>query len=150
VVSRRRQQRNLIECAAMSTLLEKGRTHSCGALRGHHEGQEVVLFGWVHRRRPLGGRLFVQLRDREGITQLAFAEEIHAAAFEAAESLRAEDCIAVRGLVLSRGENRNPDMETGEIEVAVQELEVFSKSETPPFVVADDDRLDAQENLRLK
>jgi len=134
----------------MSTLLETGRTHSCGALREGDVGREVILFGWVHRRRPLGGRLFVQLRDRDGLTQLSFAPEIDARALELAEDLRSEDCIGIRGTVLDRGENKNSEMATGAIEVAVRELEVFSKSETPPFVVADDDRLDAQENLRLR
>jgi aspartyl-tRNA synthetase len=134
----------------MTTLLESGRTHTCGELRRGDVGAQVVLFGWVHRRRDLGKRIFVQLRDRDGITQISFAEEIDAAAYAAAESLRSEDCIAVRGSVVDRGDNANDQMATGAIEVAGAGLEVFSKAETPPFVIAEDDRLDAQENLRLK
>ena len=109
----------------------------------------MVLFGWVHRRRDLGARIFIQLRDRDGITQISFAKEIDEQAYAAAETLRSEDCIAVAGAVVDRGENRNPEMATGAIEVAGQTLEVFSRAETPPFVIADDDRLEASENLRL-
>ncbi len=132
------------------SLLEVGRTHSCGELRREHAGAPVVLFGWVHRRRDLGARIFIQLRDRDGITQLDFAEELGVDAYKLGETLRSEDCIAVRGKVADRGENANKDMATGEIEIKVTEVEVFSKAQTPPFVVADDDRLDAHENLRLQ
>jgi len=134
----------------MSTLLGTGRSHSCGELRREHAGLEVVLFGWVHRRRDLGARLFVQLRDRDGITQISFSEEIDADAYAVAASLRSEDCIAVRGVVVDRGENANSEMVTGAIEVVGKTVEIFSKSETPPFVIADDDKVDASENLRLR
>ncbi len=132
------------------SLLEVGRTHTCGELRRDHAGASVVLFGWVHRRRDLGARIFIQLRDRDGVTQLDFAAELGEEAYKLGESLRSEDCIAIRGKVTDRGENANTEMATGEIEVKVSEVEVFSKSKTPPFVVADDDRLDATENLRLQ
>ncbi len=132
------------------SLLEVGRTHTCGELRRGDAGASVVLFGWVHRRRDLGARIFIQLRDRDGITQLDFAEELDADAYAVAEGLRSEDCIAIRGKIADRGENANDEMATGAIEVKVAEVEIFSKSQTPPFVVADDERLDAQENLRLK
>lgn len=134
----------------MSSLLFDGRTHSCGVLRREHVGETTILFGWVHRRRDLGKRIFVQLRDREGITQLTFSEDIDAATYQAAEQLRLEDCIGVRGTVVDRGSNENPDMATGAIEVHVTNVEIFSHADTPPFVVADDDRLDAQETLRLR
>ena len=136
--------------APRMSLLEAGRTHSCGELRRGDAGASVVLFGWVHRRRDLGARIFIQLRDRDGLTQLDFAEELDADAYKLAETLRSEDCIAVRGTVADRGSNANTEMATGEIEIKVREVEVFSKAQTPPFVVADDDRLDANENLRLQ
>jgi aspartyl-tRNA synthetase len=134
----------------MSSLLEKGRSHSCGELRLTNAGSRVALFGWVHRRRDLGARIFVQLRDREGITQISFAQEIDAEAYAMAATLRLEDCIGISGVVVDRGDNVNAEMATGAIEVACDSIEVFSRAETPPFVVADDDRLDAQENLRLR
>lgn len=132
----------------MASLLELGRT-PCSALRREHVGTQVVLFGWVHRRRDHGGRIFVDLRDREGITQVAFGPDIDAAAHEAADALRSEFCIGVAGKVIDRGENENPSMATGAIEVEASRLEVFSVADTPPFSIADDDRLDADENLRL-
>jgi aspartyl-tRNA synthetase len=133
-----------------SQLLALGRTHSCGDLRREHVGARVVLFGWVHRRRDLGGRIFVQLRDRDGITQISFVEDIDAAAYAAAEGLRGEFCVGVAGTVVDRGDNENPDMPTGAIEVEADRLEIFSESAVPPFNVADDDRLEAQEALRLR
>lgn len=140
----------LLESAAMASLLETGRTHSCQALRREDVGAHVVLFGWVHRRRDHGGRIFVDLRDREGITQVAFGPDIDAAAHEAADALRSEHCIAVAGTVVDRGTNENPSMATGAIEVEVSGLEIFSAADTPPFSIADDDRLDTNENVRLK
>ncbi len=132
------------------SLLELGRTHHCNQLRRSDVGATVVLLGWVHRRRPLGRRIFVQLRDREGITQVSFSPDIDAEAHAVAEELRPEFCIGISGKVVDRGDNVNPDMDTGEIEVECTRVEVFSRSDTPPFHVADDDRLDASENLRLR
>jgi len=134
----------------MSSLLSTGRTHDCAALRADHIDARVVLFGWVHRRRDHGGRIFVDLRDREGMTQVVFGPDIHAATHEVADTLRSEFCIGVSGKVISRGENVNANMPTGAIEVEVDALEIFSESETPPFNVSDDDRLKAGENLRLQ
>ena len=133
----------------MSSLLVSGRTHDCGALRRDDVGTEVVLFGWVHRRRDLGGRIFVDLRDRAGLTQVVFGPDVDAAAHEAAVALRHEDCIGIRGTVVDRGKNENPNLPTGAIEVEAHTLEVFSRSDTPPFVLADDEHMDAHENLRL-
>lgn len=110
----------------------------------------MVLFGWVNFRRDHGGRVFIDLRDREGLTQVVFGPDIDGPAHEAAQALRSEFCIGVRGKVISRGDNVNAKMPTGEIEVEVSALEIFSESQTPPFNVADDDRLDTNENLRLK
>ena len=134
----------------MSSLLTSGRTHSCGALRPTAVGAEVVLFGWVHRRRDHGGRIFVDLRDREGLTQVVFGPDIDAGAHEAADRLRSEFCIGIAGKVISRGDNANPNLPTGAIEVEASQLEIFSQAETPPLAIADDDRIDTGENLRLR
>src|SRR5215471_19336284 len=102
---------------------ELKRTHDCGALRASDEGQEVVLFGWVASYRDHGGCVFVDLRDREGITQVVFDPELegHAAeprkAHDTAQALRSEWVVGVRGVVKSRGTNKNPRLATGEIEV---------------------------------
>jgi aspartyl-tRNA synthetase len=125
------------------------RSNDCGALRASDVDREVTLMGWVTRRRDLGkAGQFVVLRDREGETQLFLSPDVSAEAFEIGAGLRAEDCVAVRGRVVDRGDNRNADMDTGEIEVHVTEVEVLSRSETPPFPVRDDPG--AGESLRLK
>ena len=134
----------------MSNLLIRGRTHSCGELRREDVGAEVVLFGWVHRRRDHGGRIFVDVRDREGLTQVVFGPDIDAAAHTAGEQLRSEFCIAIHGKVIDRGDNANPNMPTGAIEVEADALEIFSQAETPPLSIADDDRIETGENLRLR
>ena len=125
------------------------RSCDCGALRAADADREITLMGWVTRRRDLGkAGQFVVLRDREGETQLFLSPDVSAEAFEIGGSLRAEDCVAVRGRVVDRGDNRNADMDTGEIEVHVTEVEVLSRSETPPFPVRDDPG--AGEQLRLR
>ena len=137
----------------MSSLLDNGRSHSCGQLRLADAGARVVLFGWVNFRRDHGGRIFIDLRDREGMTQVVFGPDVATAAHEAAKELRSEDCIGVAGTVISRVKNdgqANPNLATGEIEVEVDSLELFSKSATPPIDVSKDDRLDSNENLRLR
>jgi len=134
----------------MASLLETGRSHTCDALRREHVDSRVVLFGWVHRRRDHGGRIFVDLRDREGITQVVFGPDIHAETHAQAEGLRSEFCIAVAGKVIDRGDNENPGMATGAVEVEVDGLEIFSSAETPPFTISDDERLDTNENVRLR
>lgn len=134
----------------MPTLLEQGRTHTCGQLRAADEGNRVVLYGWVNNRRDHGGRIFIDLRDRDGLTQVVFGPDIDTGAHEAAHGLRSEWCLGIAGKVISRGDMKNPNMPTGEIEIEVDALEVFSEAATPPFSVADDDRLETNENLRLK
>ncbi len=113
------------------------RTCDCGALRASDVGKSVTLMGWVGRRRNLGGAIFVDLRDRGGITQVTFLQdrlpELHAQA----ELLRAEDVIVVRGEVASRGENVTDRMPTGAVEVIATELHVLSRSEPVPFPIAD-------------
>jgi aspartyl-tRNA synthetase len=138
---------------------ELKRTHSCDALRAEHIGQEVVLFGWVARRRDHGALVFIDLRDREGVTQVVFDPDIGADAHRLAEALRSEWVIGIRGRVRGRGEQfskkkgemvsaANPNLSTGEIEVEVLEATVFNRSETPPFEI--EDKLDTREEVRLQ
>jgi len=133
---------------------ELKRTHHNAALRGADVGQEVVLFGWVASYRDHGGCVFVDLRDREGITQLVFDPNLSGHgdapkdAYDRAQALRSEWVIGVRGVVVSRGKNVNPKMVTGEVEIHVIELGVFNKSETPPFEIADS--IDTGEEKRLQ
>src|SRR5918998_1250270 len=111
------------------------RTRSAGELRRENVGELVRLAGWVHRRRDHGGLIFIDLRDRWGITQVTFDPERHAV-FSAAEKLRPEWSISVGGEVVLRPEgNANPELPTGEIEVEASDLEVLNPSETPPFEV---------------
>ena len=134
----------------MSSLLERGRTHTCGDLRASHEGERVVLFGWVNNRRDHGGRIFIDLRDRDGLTQVVFGPDISSEAHETAQRLRSEWCLAIAGKVISREGNINSNLPTGAVEIEVDELEIFSESETPPFNISDDERLDTHENNRLR
>jgi aspartyl-tRNA synthetase len=133
---------------------ELKRTHDCGALRASDEGQVVVLFGWVAGYRDHGGCVFIDLRDREGITQLVFDPELSGhgdlpkQAYELARALRNEWVVGVRGVVVSRGTNKNPKLPTGDIEVRGVELAVFNKSETPPFEIAES--IDTGEEKRLQ
>ncbi len=124
------------------------RTHRAGELRAAHIGSNVVLMGWVATRRDHGGRVFIDLRDRSGISQVVFGPDVDAAAHQLAGELRGEFCVAVRGRVISRGENANNKLPTGELEVEALQLHIFSRSETPPFEITDD--CDAGEQVRLK
>jgi len=124
------------------------RTHDCGALRGTDIGQTVLLAGWVHKVHDLGGMMFVDLRDRGGITQLQFNAETDPQVYDVGRSLRGEHVIAVRGEVIHRGKDVNADMATGEIEVVVREIDVLSQSKTPPFPMDDD--IDTNEDLRIE
>ena len=125
------------------------RTHRCGSLRAADVGKEVVLFGWVGTRRDHGGCVFVDLRDREGITQVVFDPGVAKDAFELAGSLRNEFVIGIQGKVVARGErNTNPKLPTGEIEVHATELAIFNKAEPPPFMI--EDEIDTGEEKRLE
>ncbi len=128
----------------------KQRTHTCGQLTAKDEGARVVLQGWVHSRRDLGGLIFVGLRDRFGITQVTInPEAADAATVKAAEGLRYEYVVQVEGTVARRPAGQeNPEMATGAIEVAVEQIEVLNTAKSPPFLVEDD--VDASEELRLK
>jgi len=121
---------------------------SCGALVASDAGRDVELSGWVHRRRDHGGLIFIDLRDRDGITQITF-DPADAETFRVAETLRNEFVVRVRGRARLRpAGTENPKLGTGAVEVPVAQLDVLAKSETPPFVVSSDD--DVDENLRLK
>jgi len=132
---------------AVPFITEIKRTHSCGELTARNIGETVVLFGWVQNRRDHGGAVFIDLRDRHGLTQVVFEPDIDPEAHQLAGSLRLEWCIGVRGKVASRGANVNPKMKTGEIEVRATDLTVFNRSEPTPFLI--EDRIDTSEEKRL-
>jgi aspartyl-tRNA synthetase len=124
-------------------------THTCGQLRGKDADTSVRLSGWVHRRRDHGGLIFIDLRDRYGITQLVFDPEIEKASHTKAEKLRNEFVISIEGRVKPRGEGlTNPKLSTGEIEIAVTSLSLLSTADTPPFTI--NEETEANEDLRLR
>ncbi len=125
------------------------RTHTCGALRREHIGKTVVLNGWVDSRRDLGGVIFIDIRDRYGISQIVFAPQHNEELYRRAHVLRGEYVVAVKGVVEHRPEGTyNPNIPTGEVDVIVNELEILNKSETPPFHVQD--RVEVSEDHRLR
>lgn len=125
------------------------RTCYCGQVSNEHLGQEVTLMGWVHRRRDLGGLVFIDLRDREGIVQVVFNPEISVSAHQKSASLRSEYVVAVRGKVVLRpGGTENPQLPTGNLEVQAEELRILNEAAPPPFPI-DEDR-EIAENIRLK
>ncbi len=127
---------------------ELTRTHTCGALRPADVGAGVVLLGWVHRVRDLGGLLFIDVRDREGITQIVFDND-DAAQMAKAKRLRSEYVIGAAGSVRRRSADTiNPKLETGEVEVVVKQLTILNEAKTPPFPIADETPV--SEDLRLK
>ena len=131
----------------MDNLKGLKRTHYCGDLRIANVGEEVVLNGWVQKKRNLGGLVFVDLRDIKGITQILFDTNVSEEAFNKAEKLGSEYVVAVKGIVRER-QSKNPNMPTGDIEIEATELRVLSKSETPPIYIKDNDNV--SEDLRLK
>ena len=131
-----------------SFLATHTRTHSCGQLRASDAGKRVVVTGWVQSYRDHGGCVFIDLRDRDGVLQLVFDPEFHTGVIEVASNLRSEWCIGVTGEVRSRGAKHNDRMRTGDVEVWVDSIEVFSKAETPPFQIEDD--TETNDQLRLK
>ena len=127
----------------------KIRTHRCGELKKAQIGQTVVLNGWVQRRRDHGMVIFIDLRDRTGITQVVFNAERNLQCHQAAHALRSECVVSVTGQVMARpDESKNPDLSTGDIEVFVDEVEILNESKTPPFLIEDD--ADVTESIRLK
>lgn len=127
----------------------KKRTHTCGELRENNIGQNVILHGWVDKRRDLGGVIFIELRDRYGITQVVFEPTFNKDAHHEAKDLRSEFVISVEGVVRKRPEGtENPELETGQIDVMVNKLIILNEAVTPPFPIRDD--IDTHEDLRLK
>ena len=133
----------------MSQFISKDkRTHYCGSLSESDDGKEVVLMGWVHRRRDHGGVIFVDLRDREGIVQIVFNPEAGESVHGEAHKIRSEYVLAVKGKVRKRPEGMsNPELKTGQVEVLISDLEILNDSKTPPFSFDDED---ISENIRLK
>ena len=123
------------------------RTIMCGELRSEHDGQEVVLMGWVQRERNLGSIIFIDLRDTTGISQIVFDNTVSSEIFDKAEKIRSEFVLAVRGKVRIR-QSINKEIPTGEVEVLVEELRILDESETPPIYIKDDDNV--SEGMRLK
>jgi aspartyl-tRNA synthetase len=123
------------------------RTNMCGELRETHISNKVTVMGWVQRKRNLGGLVFIDLRDRTGLLQLVFGEEINKEAFEKADLVKSEYCIAVTGEIIRR-ESTNENLPTGLVELKGEDIKILSESETPPIYIKED--LDASENIRLK
>jgi aspartyl-tRNA synthetase len=125
------------------------RTHSCNDLGKKNVGEQVTLMGWVLRRRDHGGVIFIDLRDRRGITQVVFNPEINPEVHAKAHQIRSEWVLAIRGRVEARpGDMANPKLATGEIEILVDELRILNSSETPPFPL--DEEVEVSDNLRLQ
>lgn len=123
------------------------RTCMCGGLTEANIGDRITVMGWVQRKRNLGGLVFVDLRDRTGILQIVFGEEINKEAFEKSDSVKSEYCIAAVGTIVKR-ESPNMEIPTGMIELKGEYIKIFSESETPPIYIKEN--LDAAENIRLK
>ena len=128
---------------------EMRRTHGCNALGKEDIGKEVVLMGWVQRRRDHGGVIFVDLRDRDGLTQVVFNPGVNSEVHAKAHVIRSEYVLGVRGEVAARLEGMtNPNLATGEIEIMVSELKILNPAKTPPFMI--EDKIDVSENVRLQ
>jgi aspartyl-tRNA synthetase len=123
------------------------RTHTCGELRLSHQGQKVKLCGWIQRSRDLGGMTFIDLRDRYGLTQLAFNMDTDSALCTAARKLGREFVISAEGMVRER-ESKNPKMPTGDIEIVVERFEILNPAATPPFTI--EEQTDGGDDLRMK
>lgn len=123
------------------------RTHMCGVLRSSDIDKEVVLNGWIAKKRNLGGLIFCDLRDKTGIIQIVFNDTVSDMLHHQADSLRSEYVVGIKGIVKER-QSKNKELATGEIEVFVSELIIYSEADTPPIYIKDDDNVD--DNLRLK
>lgn len=135
--------------------MQKYRTHHCAELRKEDEGKSVILSGWVNTRRDHGGVIFIDLRDREGLTQVTFDPKISEEAWKAAEEIRSEFVVRVEGKVALRpADMKNEKLKTGEIEIEASKLEILSRSKVPPFEVVEiegvDKAKDVKEELRLE
>ena len=124
-------------------------THTCGELRAENIGEVVTLTGWVWRRRDFGGLVFVDLRDREGLTQVLFDPDVAPEAFKTAEGIRPEWPVCITGTVQHRSEGQtNESLATGEVEVLASEIKVLNTAQTPPFQI--ENHIDVNEDLRLR
>jgi len=138
-----------METSQLDFLGELRRTHTCGQLRASDAGQRALLMGWVHRRRDLGGVIFIHLRDREGVTQIVFHEDAAEEVHKKAEMLGSEYVVAVEGTVAKRtAETVNPNLPTGEVELVAETLWLLNESRTPPFPM--EENVDVKEDARLK
>jgi aspartyl-tRNA synthetase len=137
------------EQVPLDFLGELRRTHTCGELRPADAGKRAILMGWVHRRRDLGGVLFIHLRDRDGVTQIVFHADGDPAVHAKAEMLAAEYVVAVEGPVSLRSQDTvNPAIPTGEVEVVADKIWILNESRTPPFPM--EETVDVKEDARLK
>ncbi|WP_423902358.1 OB-fold nucleic acid binding domain-containing protein, partial [Colibacter massiliensis] len=133
----------------MDTMIGLGRSQYCAAVTEGDTDKEVVLCGWVERRRDHGGLIFIDLRDRTGIVQVVASPDYAETAFKKAEEVRNEYVLAVRGIVRLRDEATiNEKMKTGKIEIRCEELRILNTSKTPPFYI--EDNIDVDEKIRLK
>lgn len=127
------------------------RSNTCGELTKSDAGKQVILSGWAHRRRDHGGLIFIDLRDRYGITQVKFDPQISKDAWENADKTRSEFVIKIEGKVAERpNEMMNTKLATGEIEVEASKIEILSESETPPFEISEEKKIEIREDLRMK
>src|SRR5947209_6631357 len=134
---------------ALDFLGDLRRTHTCGDLRAADAGTTVVLMGWVHKRRDHGGVIFIDLRDRWGLTQITVHEDAGPELHDRAGEVRSEYVIAVEGKVTPRGDGAvNPNLPTGEIEVVASRIWILNESRTPPFPM--EEQVDVAEEVRLK
>src|SRR5260221_5721901 len=138
-----------MESVPLDFLGELRRTHTCGQLRPSDAGTRALLMGWVHRRRDLGGVIFIHLRDRDGVTQAVFHTDTDVAIHEKAEMLRSEYVVAVEGLVALRTpETVNANIPTGGVEIVAAKIWILNESKTPPFPM--EDAIEVSEDSRLK
>jgi len=148
-MSEHQEERDYSEFRVIEDLAGWRRTHNNNQLTAANLGEQVCLMGWVQFRRDHGGLIFLDLRDREGMTQVVFNPEGNQDVHERAHAIRPEYVVAVKGTVIRRPEGMaNPNMVTGEIEIEVTEYKLLNTSETPPFPI--EDRVEVSENLRLK
>src|SRR5437016_5050432 len=128
---------------------ELRRTHTCGELRASDTGRRALLMGWVHRRRDLGGVIFIHLRDRDGVTQIVFHADASAELHAKAEVLGSEYVVGVEGTIAKRTPDTiNPTLPTGEVELVAEKLWILNESRTPPFPM--EEKVDVKEDARLK
>ena len=127
------------------------KTHSCGELRAEHEGQEVSLAGWVHRRRDHGALIFVDLRDNDGIVQVVFNPKQAQEAYATADQVRSEYVIQVKGKVVRRRPGtENRDLPTGEVEVQATAATILNPAKTPPFYINEESEVEDLLRLRYR